>query len=100
MSTNSDLALRNFTSREAVLDRRRIIARIGRVRRLEVRSLNELVNVSSRRESGAILIRRFRLENLDRDQNGIRPSNRWRTNYYVKLLAVCIFLEPFIRITT
>jgi hypothetical protein len=41
---------------------------------------DDWVNVIYRRESGTILIRRFRLENLDRDQNGIRLSNCCRTN--------------------
>ena len=72
MSTYSDLAVRNLTSREAVHDWQPIIARIGQGRRLRAISY-ELANISSRRESGTLLIRRFRPENLDRDQNGIRP---------------------------
>ena len=53
-----------------------------------------------RRESGTILIRRFRLENLDRDQNGIRPSNHWSFKLLSKTTCRGHFEEPFITITT
>jgi hypothetical protein len=58
------------------MDWQPIIARIGQVRRLEERSVMSRLTSSDVVKSGTILIRRFRLKDLDRDQNGIRASNR------------------------